>query len=164
MRALATMKRALFGLMAVAVCTSAGAQIEETVATYNRAILAGEGGKLDPPRSLGRMFGESRAAETRVNLLPVAKPPFYAVQLWPRDVGTCGGLVTDEFARVLDACSNPIPGLYACGNATSSVCGPSYPGAGASIGASLTFGFIAADHAARQKAVVTEQPLRAVAS
>jgi 3-oxosteroid 1-dehydrogenase len=79
----------------------------------------------------------------------IEKPPFLAFQLWPRDVGTCGGLVTDEHARVLKQDGSVIPGLYATGNTTSSVHGPSYPGAGASIGASLTFGFIAAKHAAR---------------
>jgi 3-oxosteroid 1-dehydrogenase len=77
------------------------------------------------------------------------KPPFYAVEFYPRDVGTCGGLVTDEHARVLTTQGKPIPGLYATGNSTSSVHGPSYPGAGASIGASLVFGYAAAKHAAR---------------
>ena len=48
-----------------------------------------------------------------------------------------------------DKAGNAIPGLYATGNSTSSVNGPSYPGAGASIGASLTFGYAAARHAAR---------------
>lgn len=79
----------------------------------------------------------------------IEQAPFYAVAYYPCDVGTCGGLVTDEHARVLRQDGTPIPGLYACGNSTASVCGPSYPGAGASIGASLTFGFIAARHAAR---------------
>jgi 3-oxosteroid 1-dehydrogenase len=94
----------------------------------------------------------------------IEKGPFYAVQLWPRDVGTCGGLVTDEYARVLDTGGRPIPGLYATGNSTSSVCGPSYPGAGASIGASLTFGFIAANHAARSNVTAAEhEPVGAAA-
>jgi 3-oxosteroid 1-dehydrogenase len=86
----------------------------------------------------------------------IEKGPYYAVQLFPRDVGTCGGLVTDEYARVLTTEGKVIPGLYACGNSTSSVCGPSYPGAGASIGASLTFGFIAARHAARANRDIAE--------
>jgi 3-oxosteroid 1-dehydrogenase len=83
----------------------------------------------------------------------IEKGPFYAVQYFPRDVGTCGGLVTDEFARVLRSDGTVISGLYACGNSTSSVHGPSYPGPGASIGASLTFGYVAAKHASRGNSV-----------
>lgn len=81
------------------------------------------------------------------NLGAIEKPPFYAVKLYPGDVGTCGGLLTDEYARVLRKDGSVIEGLYATGNSTASVMGRSYPGAGASIGASMTFGFIAARHA-----------------
>jgi len=81
------------------------------------------------------------------NLGAVEKPPFYAVKLYPGDVGTAGGLVTDEFARVQRQDGSVIEGLYATGNTTAPVAGRSYPGAGASIAASLVFGFIAARHA-----------------
>ena len=73
--------------------------------------------------------------------------PFYAVAIYPGDVGTAGGVVTDEYARVLKDDGSIIPGLYATGNSTASVFGRCYPAAGASIGASFTFGFIAAHHA-----------------
>lgn len=76
------------------------------------------------------------------------KGPFYAVQVYPGDVGTFGGLLTDEHARVLTPEGAPIPGLYATGNSTASVVGRCYPGAGASIAASFVFGYIAARHAA----------------
>jgi 3-oxosteroid 1-dehydrogenase len=81
------------------------------------------------------------------NLGEVSEAPFYAVQIYAGDVGTCGGLVTDEWARVLRADGAPIQGLYATGNSTASVVGRSYPGAGASIAASLVFGYIGAQHA-----------------
>ena len=68
--------------------------------------------------------------------------------IYPGDVGTAGGVVADEHARVLRADGSPIPGLYACGNASAPVFGRCYPGAGASIAASFTFGFIAARHCA----------------
>lgn len=58
------------------------------------------------------------------------------------------GVVVDEYARVVDKESRPIPGLYAAGNATASIFGRTYPGAGASIGAAFTFGFVAAHHSA----------------
>ncbi|MGI5451690.1 FAD-binding protein [Streptomyces sp. CA-249302] len=80
---------------------------------------------------------------------PVAKPPFYAVALYPGDIGTSGGLLCDESSRVLDTEGNPIEGLYATGNCTASVMGRKYLGAGASIAASAVFGYVAANHAAR---------------
>lgn len=79
----------------------------------------------------------------------IDKPPFYAVQLFPGDVGTFGGLLTDENAAVLRDDGTPIPGLYATGNCTASVMGRTYPAAGASIAASFVFGRIAALHAMR---------------
>jgi len=77
----------------------------------------------------------------------IEKGPFYAVKIWPLDVGTSGGLVTDEFARVLKEDGSPIPGLYASGNITAPVVGRTYPGAGASIGGGIAFGYVAARHA-----------------
>ena len=75
------------------------------------------------------------------------KGPFYAIRVYPGDLGTKGGLITDERGRVLDSESAPIPGLYAAGNTTASVMGPPYPGAGGTIGPALTFGFLAAEAA-----------------
>ena len=82
----------------------------------------------------------------------IARAPFYAIRIWPVDVGTCGGLLTDEHARVLRDDGAPIAGLYATGNTTASVMNGSYVGAGSTIGPSLTFGYIAAKHAARTNA------------
>jgi len=78
----------------------------------------------------------------------IDKGPFYAVEVIPADVGTYGGVVTDANARVLDGAGVPIGGLYACGITTASAMGRVYPGAGASVGPSMTFGWIAARHAA----------------
>ena len=80
------------------------------------------------------------------SLGPVAKAPFYAIALYPSDLGTNGGLLTDEFGRVLGADGQPIPGLYAAGNCTASVMGRKYLGAGATIGPSTIFGYVAANH------------------
>jgi 3-oxosteroid 1-dehydrogenase len=74
--------------------------------------------------------------------------PFYAVDVVPGDVSTYGGAVTDAQGRVERADGSVIEGLYACGVSTASVMGGVYPGAGASIGPSLTFGYVAAKHAA----------------
>lgn len=78
----------------------------------------------------------------------IAKAPFYATRIFPGDVGTFGGVVTDEKARVLRPDGSIIEGLYATGNCTSSVMGRSYPGPGASISPAFAFGYIAAKDAA----------------
>jgi 3-oxosteroid 1-dehydrogenase len=78
----------------------------------------------------------------------VEKGPFYAVQIFPGDVSTYGGVVTDEYARVLRADGSPIEGLYATGTSTASAMGRREPAAGASIGPSFTWGYVAAKHAA----------------
>ncbi|HXJ27445.1 MAG TPA: FAD-binding protein, partial [Streptosporangiaceae bacterium] len=78
------------------------------------------------------------------NLAQLARPPFYAARIVPGDLGTKGGLCTDEHARVLRADGTPIEGLFAAGNASAAVMGHSYAGAGATIGPAMTFGYIAA--------------------
>jgi len=78
----------------------------------------------------------------------IEEAPFYAVPVYPGDVGTYGGVVTDEHARVLRGDGSVIPGLYATGVSTASVMGRAYPGAGSSVGPSFLWGYVAAKHAA----------------
>lgn len=80
------------------------------------------------------------------SLGPIERGPFYAVKIWPMDVGTSGGIVTDEYARVLKPDGAPIAGLYAAGNITAPVVAGTYPGAGASLGGGVTWGYVAARH------------------
>lgn len=82
------------------------------------------------------------------NLAPIEKAPFYAIPIYPGDIGTKGGLTIDQYARVLDENGNPIGGLYAAGNCSAAVMGESYPGPGATIGPAMTFSYIATDHMA----------------
>jgi len=82
------------------------------------------------------------------NLGPIDKPPFLATRVYLGDLGTKGGLLTDEHGRVLRAAGGPIEGLYAAGNTTASVMGRGYPGPGATLGPAMTFAFLAARHAA----------------
>jgi 3-oxosteroid 1-dehydrogenase len=70
--------------------------------------------------------------------------PFYALPIYPGDIGTNGGLTTNAKAQVTRPDGSAIPGLYAIGNAAASAMGESYPGAGVTIGPALTFGYIAA--------------------
>lgn len=80
------------------------------------------------------------------NLYPLGKPPYLAFQIILGDLGTSGGLRTDEFARVLRADDTTVKGLYAVGNTSAAVMGRSYAGAGATIGPAMTFGYVAAKH------------------
>ena len=115
----------------------------KTVARFNEFAAAGRDedfGRGDS--AYDRYYGDPRLANP--NLAPLALPPFYAVKIVPGDLGTKGGLRTDSRARVLREDGTPIEGLYAAGNASASVMGRSYAGAGATIGPAMTFGYIAA--------------------
>jgi 3-oxosteroid 1-dehydrogenase len=125
------------------------AGIVRTVERFNRFAVKG----LDPDFGRGQSayndcLGDPGYKPNR-SLGPIDEPPFYATEIYPGDVGTCGGVVTNEFAQVLDEHDTPIPGLYATGNITATVMGRTYPGAGASIANTMVFGYVAARHAAR---------------
>jgi succinate dehydrogenase/fumarate reductase flavoprotein subunit len=82
---------------------------------------------------------------------PIEHAPFYSVALYPGDLGTVAGLVTDGNACVLDHANRPIRHLYACGNDMNSIMNGAYPGPGITLGPALTFGFLAAQHIASQR-------------
>ncbi|BCY13368.1 3-oxosteroid 1-dehydrogenase [Actinoplanes sp. L3-i22] len=90
-----------------------------------------------------RYYGDPRQRPNPC-LGAVARPPFYAFRMVPGDLGTKGGLRTDERARVLRPDNTIVPGLYAAGNASATVMGRSYAGAGATLGPAMTFGYLAA--------------------
>jgi 3-oxosteroid 1-dehydrogenase len=120
--------------------------LTQTVERFNRGAANGQDVEFHKgERAYDRYYGDPRQKPNPC-VGPVDKPPFYAIALYPGDVGTCGGLLTDEHARVVDRDGQVMPGLYAAGNCTASVMGRTYPGAGASIGASFIFGWIAAHH------------------
>ena len=77
----------------------------------------------------------------------ISEGPFHAVPVIPGDVGTLGGVVTDDKARVLRDDGTPIAGLYATGVSTASVMGRVSPGSGVNIGPSFVWGFVAASDA-----------------
>ena len=91
--------------------------------------------------------GDVSAGGANPNLGPIATAPFYALRLYPSDIGTSAGLVTDDVARVLDSGNRPIAGLYACGNDMQSVMGGTYPGPGITLGPAIAFAYLAASDA-----------------
>lgn len=120
-----------------------------TVDRFNAYAATGKDEEFDRGGNVyNQYFGDPSHGPNKV-LGAVAKGPFYAVRLDLGDIGTKGGPKTDENANVIDTEGNPIPGLYAIGNASGSVMGGAYPGAGATLGAAMTFGYVAATNAAR---------------
>jgi succinate dehydrogenase/fumarate reductase flavoprotein subunit len=129
------------------------AGLAETVAKMNAYAAAGD----DPEFHRGvtvyeRANGDPNAGTKNPTLGPIGTAPFYAVRLWPGDIGAAMGLVTDTDARVLREDGSPIPGLYAVGNDAQSIMGGVYPGPGITIGPAITFGYVAARHASRREA------------
>jgi 3-oxosteroid 1-dehydrogenase len=76
----------------------------------------------------------------------IDQAPFYAVKMESGALGTSGGPKTNGDAQVLDWNGDPIPGLYAAGNAMAAVLGEAYGGAGGTLGPGMTFGYIAGRH------------------
>lgn len=125
--------------------------LKETVARFNQFARTGidaDFGRGDS--AYDRYYGDP-TVKPNPCLAPLEHPPFYAVQMVPGDLGTKGGLVIDEHARVLRDDKTPIQGLYAAGNNSASVMGNTYPGPGSTIGPAMTFGYVAAKHIADEK-------------
>ncbi|SDH08674.1 Succinate dehydrogenase/fumarate reductase, flavoprotein subunit [Pseudomonas flavescens] len=120
-----------------------------TVATFNQHARVGE----DPEFGRGstafnRKQGDPLHPGPNPCVAPIEQGPFYAVKVQPGCFGTFAGLKTDAAARVLDAEGLPISGLYAAGADMASVFGGHYPSGGINLGPALTFGYVAARHAA----------------
>jgi len=124
--------------------------LERTLAKYNADAAQGVDSQFDLGRDIYQRFLGDVAHGPNPCMRPIAHPPFYAVRLYPSDLGTAAGLLTDADARVLDGDGRPIPGLYACGNDMNSIMGGAYPGPGITLGPALVFGWIAARHLAGQ--------------
>ncbi len=124
----------------------------KTVTQHNKEALEGKDSLFGRGNSASDRYYSDPKNKPNPCLAPLEQTPFYAVKIYPGDLGTKGGLKCDEFARVLDTGGNVIPGLYATGNCSGAVMGDSYPGAGSTIGPAMTFGYIAARHAAAKSA------------
>jgi 3-oxosteroid 1-dehydrogenase len=125
--------------------------LEQTVKRFNGFAAKG----LDPDFGRGQSAYNNCLGDpgyrTNAALGPLDKAPYYATRVVPADVGTCGGLVANEYAQVLDENDRVIEGLYATGNITATVMGRNYLGAGGSIAYTMVFGYVAARHAAGRK-------------
>ena len=119
--------------------------LTETLARFNGFAAAGVDDDFHRGESAYDQYYSDPTVKPNPSLHVIDQAPFYAVKIVPGDLGTKGGLVTDEQARVLRADGSVIPGLYAAGNCSSAVMGRTYAGPGATIGPALTFGYLAAE-------------------
>ncbi|MDG4668571.1 FAD-binding protein [Mycobacterium sp. 236(2023)] len=140
-----------------------GAELRNTAERFNALALKGHDDDFSRGDSAyDNYYGDQTLQNP--NLHPLGKPPYYAFQIILGDLGTSGGLSTDEDARVLRPDGSAIDGLYAVGNASAAVMGRSYAGAGATIGPAMAFGYVAAQHIAgsRTEAHLLSQPSEAL--
>ena len=122
--------------------------LAKTVQKFNEFARAGKDADFGRGDSAYDHYYGDPNCKPNPNLAPLTTPPYYAIKIVPGDLGTKGGLRTDEHARVVRQDGSVIAGLYAAGNTSAMVMGRSYAGPGATIGPAMTFGYLAALHAA----------------
>jgi 3-oxosteroid 1-dehydrogenase len=132
--------------------------LAETVERFNGFAETGVDEDFHRGESAYDKYYSDRTVKPNPSLHRIDQAPFYAVKIVPGDLGTKGGLVTDERARVLRPDGSVIPGLYAAGNASAAVMGHTYAGPGATIGPAMVFGYLAAEDIANS--VVEEVALQ----
>jgi len=138
------------------------ATLRETVDRFNGFATSGVDEDFHRGESAYDKYYSDPRVKPNPSLAAIDHGPFYAVKIVPGDLGTKGGLVTDERARVLRPDGSVIEGLYAAGNVSSAVMGHTYAGPGATIGPALAFGYLAAEDIAAS-GVEASKPLEETA-
>ncbi|KAF2753865.1 succinate dehydrogenase/fumarate reductase flavo protein [Pseudovirgaria hyperparasitica] len=101
--------------------------LNATILRFNQ--MARHGKDLDHNRggnAYDRQFGDP-LCKPIPNLGTIESAPFFALKIFPGDLGTKGG-------------------LYAAGNSSSSVIGRTYAGVASTLALAMTFAFLAAEH------------------
>ncbi len=124
-----------------------GANLAATIAAMNRFAATGIDSEFGRGTTVYHRVNGDAANAPNPNLGYIRTAPYYAVRLYPGDIGASAGLVTDTHAQVLGADNRPIGGLYAIGNDMQSIMGGTYPGPGITIGPALVFAHRAVQHA-----------------
>ncbi len=128
------------------------AGLEANVARFNTMVKNGHDDDFqrgDTTYDNYYMWGDTAFDPPYRTLGLIDQAPFYAVKMESGALGTAGGPKTNADAQVIDWQGNPIPGLYAAGNAMAAVLGEAYGGAGGTLGPGMTFGYIAGKHLGR---------------
>jgi succinate dehydrogenase/fumarate reductase flavoprotein subunit len=122
--------------------------LAETIAANNQYSETGVDMDFHKGESpYGRQYGDP---DHRPNpcLGPIERAPYFALPVVPTPLGTALGLRVAPSSEVLSETGRPIGGLYACGGDAQSIMGGEYPGGGCQVASAMTFGYIAARHAA----------------
>lgn len=110
-----------------------------TVVRFNS--FASRGNDTDFGRGTPGEAGRSKRKNP--SLGKIDKPPFWAVQVYPGDTGTRGGLKTNTSSRVVRNDATAIPGLYACAGTAASLYSGLSPAPGAALAEALVGAFLA---------------------
>jgi len=137
--------------------------LKDTIEKFNEFAKAGKDEDFNRGDSLYDCYYGDTKAGPNASLAPLKEAPFYAIEVFPGDLGTKGGVVTNPNGQALRDDGTPIPGLYATGNCSASVMDRSYPGAGGTIGPSMTFGYLAAHHATGRAKIASPEDVPAAA-
>ena len=128
------------------------AGLEKTVADFNANAKLGTDPRFHRGESLYDRKGiycDRTIEGPSATLGALDTPPFYAAEVYPGFVGTCGGAKVNTNAQVLTPFGQVIPRLYAAGNnAGVGAPGANYGGGGSSVGPAMTFSYIAGKHVA----------------
>ncbi|WP_027546372.1 FAD-dependent oxidoreductase [Bradyrhizobium sp. WSM2254] len=119
-----------------------------TVASYNTGAKEGRDPEFGRGSTIYQRHLGDAAHKPNPCVAPILRAPFFALRIYPADLGTAIGTKVDAQARVLRGDGTPIAGLYACGNDMGSIMNGNYPSAGIALGPALTFGYIAGRHLA----------------
>jgi succinate dehydrogenase/fumarate reductase flavoprotein subunit len=125
--------------------------LASTLKRYNETARQGADPEFDRGGDVYQRYLGDPDHQPNPCVAPIEDPPFYAIALYPGDLGTAAGLVTDENARVLGPGGQPFENLYACGNDMRSIMNGAYPGPGITLGPALTFGYLAGMHMAGRR-------------
>ncbi len=124
------------------------ANLEQTMAQMKEHAASGVDSEFGRGSTVYQRANGDPSHGPNPTLGALATPPFYAVRLYPCDIGSAQGFVTDADASVLREDGSAVENLYAIGNDMQSIMGGVYPGPGITIGPGIVFGYIAARHAA----------------
>ncbi len=124
--------------------------LADSIEQINRAAITGVDEQFNRGSTLYQRANGDPEHKPNPTIGAITTAPFYAVRLYPADIGTAKGLMADPNAQLIRADGSSIQGLYACGNDLNSIMGGTYPGPGITIGPGIVFGYLAANHATQR--------------